>query len=129
MELRYENDKLKAIIEEKEKSQKKIEQLYQERLAIELEKHQQTFLLEQKSKDETIEKLESENQMLKEENSSIESMKKEIEEYKKKEEEYKTEKGRKGASGHPEDGPSQCPDHTFDHGDIDDHRAGVFSLQ
>lgn len=88
MELRYENDKLKAIIEEKEKSQQKIEQLYQERLAIELEKHQQTFLLEQKSKDETIEKLESENQTLKEENSSIESMKKEIEEYKKKEEEY-----------------------------------------
>ena len=29
MELRYENDKLKAIIEEKEKSQQKIEQLYQ----------------------------------------------------------------------------------------------------
>ena len=81
-------DKLKAIIEEKEKSQLKIELLYQERLAIELVKHQQTFLLEQKSKDETIEKLESENQMLKEENSSIESMKKEIEEYKKKEEEY-----------------------------------------
>ena len=88
MELRYENEKLKAIIEEKEKSQQKIEQLYQERLSIELEKHQQTFLLEQKSKNETIEKLESENQMLKEENSSIESMKKEIEEYKKKEEEY-----------------------------------------
>ena len=83
MELRYENDKL-------------ISQETQYRFCVEkdtllvakLEKHQQTFLLEQKSKDETIEKLESENQMLKEENSSIESMKKEIEEYKKKEEEY-----------------------------------------
>ena len=74
-------------LERFEKALKEILEGY-DNLAIELEKHQQTFLLEQKSKDETIEKLESENQMLKEENSSIESMKKEIEEYKKKEEEY-----------------------------------------
>ena len=35
MELRFENEKLKAIIEEKEKAQAQIEQLYQEKLKIE----------------------------------------------------------------------------------------------
>ena len=38
MELRFENEKLKAIIEEKEKAQEQIEALYQERLALEIEK-------------------------------------------------------------------------------------------
>ena len=106
MELRFENEKLKAIIEEKEKAQAQIEQLYQEKLKLEIEKSKQTFLLETQTKDEKISELESENQKLKEVeelknngykevtllgqnvNSSIESMKKEIEEYKKKEEEY-----------------------------------------
>ena len=38
MELRFENEKLKAIIEEKEKAQAQIEQLYQEKLKLETEK-------------------------------------------------------------------------------------------
>lgn len=46
MELRFENEKLKAIIEEKEKAQVQIEQLYQEKLKLEIEKSKQTFLLE-----------------------------------------------------------------------------------
>lgn len=52
VELRYENEKLKAILEEKEKTEKQIEQLYKDRLASELEKAHQTFLLENQSKDE-----------------------------------------------------------------------------
>ena len=36
MELRFENEKLKAIIEEKEKAQAQIEQLYQEKLKLEI---------------------------------------------------------------------------------------------
>lgn len=88
MELRYENEKLKAIIEEKEKAQEKIEQLYQERLALELEKHQQTFLLENQSKDETIQELKSENTSLKEQVENLDHINKTLEEYKKKEEEY-----------------------------------------
>lgn len=63
VELRYENEKLKAILEEKEKTEKQIEQLYKDRLASELEKAHQTFLLENQSKDEKI-------QMLTEESSS-----------------------------------------------------------
>lgn len=88
MELRYENEKLKAIIEEKEKSQIKIEELYKERLALELEKNRQTFLLEQQSKDDQIQKLQEENKSLKDEKDNLEIIKKEIEDYKKKEEEY-----------------------------------------
>jgi hypothetical protein len=60
MELKYENEKLKAIIEEKEKAEKQIEILFQQRLLAELEKNKQTFLLEQKSKDDEIEKLKKE---------------------------------------------------------------------
>ena len=88
IELRYENEKLKAIIEEKEKSQQKIEELYKERLALELEKNRQTFLIEQQSKEEMIQQLESENQILKDENADFERVRKENEDYKKKEEEY-----------------------------------------
>ncbi len=50
MELRFENEKLKAIIEEKEKAQAQIEQLYQEKLKLEIEKSKQTFLLETQTK-------------------------------------------------------------------------------
>ena len=60
MELRFENEKLKAIIEEKEKAQAQIEQLYQE----------------------------SENQKLKEVEELYNKNKEEVENYKKKEEEY-----------------------------------------
>ena len=88
MELRFENEKLKAIIEEKEKAQEQIEALYQERLALEIEKSKQTFLLENQSKEEQIQKLTLENNSLKEETAALENMKKEIEDYKKKEEEY-----------------------------------------
>lgn len=57
MELRFEIEKLKAILEEKEKSEKQIEQIYTERLKNELEKSRQTFLLENKTKDEQIQLL------------------------------------------------------------------------
>ncbi|WP_296242438.1 hypothetical protein [uncultured Faecalicoccus sp.] len=88
MELRYENEKLKAIIEEKEKAQAQIEALYQERLALELEKSKQTFLLENQSKEETIQKLQLENESLREEAESLEAVRQKLEDYKKKEEEY-----------------------------------------
>ena len=65
MELRFENEKLKAIIEDK-----------------------QTFLLETQTKDEKISELESENQKLKEVEELYNKNKEEIESYKKKEEEY-----------------------------------------
>ena len=88
MELRFENEKLKAIIEEKEKAQAQIEQLYQEKLKLEIEKSKQTFLLETQTKDEKISELESENQKLKEIEELYNKNKEEIENYKKKEEEY-----------------------------------------
>lgn len=88
MELRYENEKLKAIIEEKEKAQEKIEELYKERLALEIEKNKQTFLLENQTKDEKIQKFQHENEVLREEAESVEQMRQKIEDYKKKEEEY-----------------------------------------
>lgn len=88
MELRYENEKLKAIIEEKEKAQEKIEELYKERLALEIEKNKQTFLLENQTKHEKIQKLQHENEVLREEAESVEQMRQKIEDYKKKEEEY-----------------------------------------
>lgn len=53
-ELRLENEKLKAILDEKDKTIANLEVLYNERLQLELEKSRQTFLLEQKSKDEKI---------------------------------------------------------------------------
>ena len=50
MELRYENEKLKAIIEEKEKAANQIEQLYKERLLLELEKTGRRFCWKTKQK-------------------------------------------------------------------------------
>ena len=88
MELRFENEKLKAIIEEKEKAQAQIEQLYQEKLKLEIEKSKQTFLLETQTKDEKISELESENQKLKEVEELYNKNKEEIEISSKKEEEY-----------------------------------------
>ena len=85
---RFENEKLKAIIEEKEKAQAQIEQLYQEKLKLEIEKSRQTFLLETQTKDERISELESENQKLKEVEELYNKNIEEIENYKKKEEEY-----------------------------------------
>lgn len=81
-ELRLENEKLNAILEEKEKTIANLEILYNERLKLELEKSRQTFLLEQKTKDDQIQEqgvmledqknriqeLESENEKLKESN-------------------------------------------------------------
>lgn len=109
MELRFENEKLQALLEEKEKSYEKIEELYQQKLLLELEKSKQTFLLENKSKEEEISKLQSENESLTTQKESLESennnlkseilikdsellekesLKKELEELKKKEAEY-----------------------------------------
>ncbi|MCF0107296.1 MAG: hypothetical protein HUJ53_11085 [Holdemanella sp.] len=88
MELKYENEKLRAIIEEKEKHEAVLEQLYNEKLLLELEKSRQTFLLETQTKDDKISELESENQILKEKAEGREELEKEIEEYKKKEQEY-----------------------------------------
>ena len=71
MELKYENEKLKAIIEEKEKHEAIIEQLYNEKLSLEVEKSRQTFLLETQTKEEKISELESENHTLEEENKEL----------------------------------------------------------
>ncbi len=102
MELRFENEKLQALLEEKQKSFEKIEELYQQKLLLEIEKSKHTFLLENKTKEEEISKLQSENDNLKSEidskNDEIkqkdieieekEQLKKELEELKKKESEY-----------------------------------------
>lgn len=95
MELRYENEKLKAVIEEKDRSQKLLEQLYQEKLKLELEKSKQTFLIEQQTKEEQIQKLETEKSELIKENQNLQQkiedvfeLQKELEEHKKKESEY-----------------------------------------
>lgn len=83
MELRYENEKLKAIIEEKEKAFTQIETLYNQRLLLELENSKKTYLLETQTKDERISDLEKENQKLKEKLESSESMQSQYEELKK----------------------------------------------
>lgn len=88
MELRYENEKLRAIIAEKEKAAATIEQLYKDKLVLELEKNQQTYLIETKTKEEKINELEQENEKLKAEAEELERYKREAEEYKRKEEEY-----------------------------------------
>lgn len=88
MELRYENDKLKAIIEEKEKAFSQIETLYNQRLVLELENSKKTYLLETQSKDDKISELESENQILKTQAEEMVSYQQKYEELKKKEEEY-----------------------------------------
>ena len=71
-----------------EKAQAQIEQLYQEKLKLEIEKSKQTFLIEAQSKDDKISELESENQKLKEIEERYNKNQEEIENYKKKEEEY-----------------------------------------
>lgn len=58
-ELRMENEKLNAILQEKEKTIANLEILYNERLKLELEKSRQSFLLEQKNKDDKIKELDS----------------------------------------------------------------------
>ena len=88
MELRYENEKLKAIIEEKEKAALQNEQLYKERLLLEVEKSRQSFLLENKNNEQKISELESENQKLKDEITTLNDLKRSNEEMKRKEEEY-----------------------------------------
>ena len=84
MELRYENEKLKAIIEEKEKAFSQIETLYNQRLLLELENSKKTYLLETQTKDEKISELESENQKLKTQLSDTESISSKYEELKKR---------------------------------------------
>lgn len=109
VELRFENEKLKAILEEKERAAAQIEELYKQRMVAELEKSRQTFLLEQKTKEEQIDKLTKESQekeetiqqlnkdkeSLEETNKSLQeeadlakSMQEELEEMKRKKEEY-----------------------------------------
>lgn len=92
VELRAENEKLRAIIEEKDKNLKQIETLYadmyQERLRKELELSQQTFLLEQQSKDERIQELELQTQEQSEQLAQLESLQTELDEHKKRAEEY-----------------------------------------
>ncbi|MEY8308973.1 hypothetical protein AAK899_05560 [Erysipelotrichaceae bacterium 51-3] len=58
-ELRMEIEKLNAILQEKDKTIANLEVLYNERLKLELDKSAQTFLLEQKSKDEKITELDT----------------------------------------------------------------------
>lgn len=58
-ELRMEIDKLNALLQEKDKTIANLEILYNERLKLELDKSQQTFLLEQKTKDEKITELDT----------------------------------------------------------------------
>lgn len=76
-ELRMENEKLNAILIDKDKTIANLESLYQERLRLELDKTRQTFLLEQKSKDDQIQEQEN---LLKEQNQMIEDTQKKIEE-------------------------------------------------
>ncbi len=105
-ELRAENEKLTAILQEKDKTIANLEILYNERLKLAVEKSRQTFLLEQKSKDEIIEKqtteltdkdrkiseLEDDNQKLSEIKTTAakqeEELSRQLDEYKKREEEY-----------------------------------------
>lgn len=95
VELRYENEKLKAIIEEKEKAFAQIESLYNQRLMLEIEKSKTNYLLENQTKDEKIaqletakSELESENQKLQEEKKDLADYQAKYEEMKKKAEEY-----------------------------------------
>lgn len=112
-ELRMEIEKLNALLQEKDNTISNLEVLYAERLKLELEKNSQTFLLEQKSKEEEIAQkevkiseqsdqlekqteqittLESENQKLKDQNDMTDqknsSLESQLEEYRRKEQEY-----------------------------------------
>ena len=84
-----------STVEEKDRSQKLLEQLYQEKLKLEIEKSKQTFLIEQQTKEEQIQKLETEkselikeNQNLQQKIEDVSELQKELEEHKKKESEY-----------------------------------------
>lgn len=101
-ELRMENEKLNAILQEKDKTIANLEVLYNERLKLELEKSRQTFLLEQKTKEDKINEqmqkisdLESENQKLKEETEQHgikeENLSHELDELKKEQDALKAE--------------------------------------
>ncbi len=74
-ELRMEIEKLNALLQEKDKTIANLEVLYNERLKLELDKSQQTFLLEQKTKDEKITELDTrineQTHQLDEQNSKI----------------------------------------------------------
>ncbi len=102
MELRYENEKLTAILEEKDKAIAKMEFLYNERLKLELEKTKQTYLLEDSAKAQEIAELKSENQKLlsqlknediaahtlEETKDKVSDLEQQLERYKNKEQEY-----------------------------------------
>lgn len=88
MELRYENDKLNAILQEKERTIQALDALYAEKLRLEIEKSKQTFLLENKTKEQKIEDLESENTKLHDELKNAGEALKLIDEYRRKEQEY-----------------------------------------
>lgn len=113
-ELRAEVEKLTEILKDKDKTIANLEILYNDRLRLEMEKSRQTFLLEQKTKDDKIseqekqlnlqndqiaksesriQELESENQKLKSQNSEVDTkaevLKTELEKARKLEEEYK----------------------------------------
>lgn len=75
MELRFEIDKLKAIIAEKEKNEKQMDELYNKRLAVEMDRYRQTYLLENKTKDEKIQQLTDESH---EKDDEIQKLKTEI---------------------------------------------------
>lgn len=86
--LRMENEKLQAILEEKEKSILRLESLYAQKLQLELEKKQATFLLESKERENELSNLKEENKDLKEKVKGLEESSRLAEEYKRKEEEY-----------------------------------------
>lgn len=88
MELRYENEKLQAILTERQKTIDALDTLYQEKLKLEIEKSKQTFLLESKQREDQINTLESENHELKEKLKDSDQIRQKMEEYKRKEEEY-----------------------------------------
>lgn len=88
MELRFENEKLMAILAEKERTIKAMDALYAEKLKLELEKNKQSFLLENKSKEEKIEELEDEKEKLLDQLKTAQEAEKNLEEYKRKEGEY-----------------------------------------
>lgn len=88
MELRYENEKLNAVLQEKERTIQALDKLYTEKLKLELEKSRQTFLLETQSKEQKIENLEAEKAELEEKLKNADEIKKTVDEYKRKEEEY-----------------------------------------
>lgn len=84
-ELRAENEKLKAILQEKDKTIANLEVLYNERLRLELEKSRQSFLLEAKTKDEEINQqktqisdLETENHKLTDQKMILENEKEQL---------------------------------------------------